>query len=219
MKRLLLLLPLLLAGCIFGGDGRPPPPRRAHPAPAAAVPTGRETQACFADLKRERVDFTPIPDRDYGGGCALAGTVQLLDIGLPVTNIKGLRCGLARSFIGWARFAAAPAARQMLGSDLVRIETYGSYACRNVIGSAANAGRRSGHAIANAVDVSAFVLRDGRRITIERDWRSDDPNVRAFIGALHKSACRRFGTVLSPDYNAAHYNHLHLEDDRAGFCR
>ena len=33
------------------------------------------------------------------------------------------------------------------------------------------------------------------------------------------SACRRFGTVLSPDYNAAHHDHLHLEDDRTSFCR
>jgi hypothetical protein len=25
--------------------------------------------------------------------------------------------------------------------------------------------------------------------------------------------------VLSPDYNAAHHNHLHLEDDHKNFCR
>jgi len=25
--------------------------------------------------------------------------------------------------------------------------------------------------------------------------------------------------VLSPDYNSAHRNHLHLEDDHANFCR
>ena len=52
------------------------------------------------------------------------------------------------------------AARQIMGSPLVRIETMGSYNCRNVAGS----GRRSAHATAEAIDVSGFVLADGRRI-------------------------------------------------------
>ena len=43
--------------------------------------------------------------------------------------------------------------------------------------------------------------------------------VRRFLETIHASACKRFGTVLSPAYNAAHHNHLHLEDDRANFCR
>jgi hypothetical protein len=183
------------------------------------MPTSHETLACFVDLTRANVRYSPMPDRDYGGGCQVVGAVQLIDIGVPVTNLKAMRCGLARTFTGWARYAVAPAARQILGSDLVRIESFGSYACRNVIGAANVGTRLSGHAIANAVDISAFVLADGRRITIERDWRSQEPAVREFLETIHGSACKRFGTVLSPDYNAAHYNHLHLEDDHAGFCR
>ena len=73
--------------------------------------------------------------------------------------------------------------------------------------------------MANAVDVSAFVLEDGRRISIEGDWRSDNEDVRRFLELIHTSACKRFGTVLSPDYNTAHHNHLHLEDDHKSFCR
>ena len=97
-----------------------------------------------------------------------------------------------------------------------RSASFGSYACRNVIGSQQNAGKRSGHAIANAIDVGGFVLKDGRRITILNDWRSTDPATQQFLRTIHASACKRFGTVLSPDYNAAHANHLHLEDDHAG---
>jgi hypothetical protein len=63
------------------------------------------------------------------------------------------------------------------------------------------------------------VLKDGRRITMLNDWNSSDPQVRQFLQTVRASACKRFGTVLSPDYNAAHRNHFHLEDDRAGFCR
>jgi len=147
------------------------------------------------------------------------GAVQLIDIGVPVTGITAMRCGTARAFAFWVRNAVAPGAYQMLGSELARVEGMGTYACRNVVGSAAGAGRRSGHALANAVDVGAFVLKDGRRISILRDWQSPDQRTRDFLRTIRASACRRFGTVLSPDYNAAHANHLHLEDDRARFCR
>ena len=102
----------------------------------------------------------------------------------------------------------------------MRVESFGSYACRAVIGTRPEyAGRLSGHAVANAVDVAAFVLEDGRRITVLGGWHSGDGRVRDFLRTIHASACKRFGTVLSPDYNAAHRNHLHLEDDRATFCR
>lgn len=208
----ILLLTLLLAAC-----GRVEAPRGSRAEPQR--PSARATAQCLADLTREGVAFRTLADRDYGAGCGVYGAVQLTDIGVPVTGITAMRCGNARAFAGWVRNAVAPAAYQMLGSELARVEGMGTYACRNVVGSARNAGRRSGHALANATDVGGFVLRDGRRVTVLRDWRSADPATRGFLQTIRRSACRRFGTVLSPDYNAAHADHLHLEDDRAGFCR
>lgn len=204
---------IVLAGC-----GHPAPPAPSRPRSIAA-PAERETRTCFADLSRMGVRFSPMVDHDVGNGCGWVGAVQLVDIGVPVTNVTALRCGEARAFAGWVRGGVAPAAYQLLGSELARVEGMGSYSCRNVVGSVANANRRSGHAIANAVDVGGFVLKDGRRVTILRDWSSPDPAVQRFLAAIHASACKRFGTVLSPAYNAAHANHLHLEDDRAGLCR
>ncbi|MDO7843081.1 extensin family protein [Sphingomonas immobilis] len=209
-----LILALTLAGC--GGGAPPPRPRGSKPV-TLNIPTSRETQACFTDLSRDAIRYSPLPDRDFGGGCQVIGAVQLIDIGVPVTGIKAMRCGLARAFTGWARNAVAPAAHQILGSDLVRIDTMGTYACRNTVGTAT--ARLSGHGIANAVDVSAFVLQNGRRISVQGDYRSADPDVQAFFKAIHGSACKRFGTVLSPDYNAVHHDHLHLEDDHKSFCR
>jgi hypothetical protein len=202
---------VLLAAC--GRTDRPAPPR------AAERPSARETAQCHADLRAMGVDYRELPDRDYGGGCAVQGAVQLLDIGVPVTGITAMRCGEARAFAGWVRNAVAPAAYQMLGSELARVQGMGTYACRNVVGSAANANRRSGHAVANAADVGGFVLQDGRRVTVLGDWNGADERHRAFLRTVRASACRRFGTVLSPDYNAAHRDHLHLEDDGARFCR
>jgi hypothetical protein len=214
-----LLLPLLLSGCLFGGGGDRPAPVRPRNSPPISLnlPTSRETQQCYADLSREAVRYSPLPDRDYGGGCQVIGAVQLIDIGVPVTELKAMRCGLARAFVGWARNAVAPAAYQMLGSRLVKIETFGTYSCRSTIGTATS--RLSGHGLANAVDVSGFVLEDGRRITILGDWNSSDEKVHDFLRTIHDSACKRFGTVLSPNYNSAHRNHFHLEDDGKSFCR
>jgi hypothetical protein len=223
---LALLLPALLSGCIFGG-GDGPPARAASPIRERAGgpitlrgPTPRETQQCFTELSREQVRYSPLPDRDFGSGCVVTGAVQLLDIGVPVTNLKSMRCQLARNFTAWVRFGVAPAARQILGSDLVRVESFGSYSCRGVIGAGASAATRmSEHGLGNAVDIAGFVLADGRRIMVLGGWTSSDPKVHAFMQAIHGSACKRFQTVLSPDYNAAHYNHIHLDMGRGPFCR
>lgn len=211
-----LSIAVLLAAC--GRSDRPATPDRAGRTPVAG-PSERETARCHADLRAMGVAFEPLPDRQFGPGCGLVGTVKLLDVGVPTANLGAIRCGQARTYAAWARNAVAPAAYQMLGSELRRVVSMGSYACRNVVGSARAGNRRSGHAIANAIDIAAFELKDGRRISIAADWNSGDAEVRRFLRTIHGSACRRFGTVLSPDYNAAHRDHLHLEDDGARFCR
>lgn len=210
------LIVMMLAG--LAACGRREPPVRTDsraPAPRVEGPSSRETAQCHRDLRDLGVDFEQLSDRQFGPGCAILGTVKLLDIGVPTANLGAVRCGQARSYAQWARNAVAPAAYQILGSELAKVESMGSYNCRNVAGTA----RRSGHSIANAIDIGAFVLKDGRRISVLRDWNSTDPNVRQFMRVIHASACKRFGTVLGPNYNAAHRDHLHLEDDKATFCR
>ena len=169
-----------LAGC--GRADRPNAPPQTRP--NLSVPSNRETAQCLADLRQLHVSFQVLPDRETGAGCGLAGTVKLVDIGVPVANLTAVRCGAARAFIGWTRNAVAPAAYQMLGSELARIDSMGSYSCRNIVGSARNANRRSGHAIANAIDIGGFVLKDGRRITVLNDWNSPDPQVRQFLQTM-----------------------------------
>ena len=67
--------------------------------------------------------------------------------------------------------------------------------------------RLSEHAFANAVDVSGFVLADGRRITVQDGWNGEDERVRRFLRAVHQAGCRRFNIGLWPDSDAYHYNH------------
>lgn len=207
---------LLLASCA-GDHGRKPQRR---PTPEAQRPPGinaAQTKQCLAGLDRQGVQYQPLPDRDFGGGCLAYGSVKLLDVGTPITNLGAMTCSLAGNFSAWVRFAVVPASRQWLGSEVTRVETFGTYACRNINGAAS--GKLSEHAHSNAVDVAAFVLADGRRISVKADYRSPDPKIQGFFNAVHISACKRFGTVLSPDYNALHADHLHLDMGRGPFCR
>lgn len=166
----------------------------------------------MVSLKQDSIGFTPVPDQTYGMGCSTLGSVRLAYLRsdraqLGLANAGPVTCQLASSLQGWARFGVDRAAQQIMGSPLAKIETMGSYNCRNVAGT----GRRSAHATANAIDISGFLLADGRRIIVLRDWKDSDPQTRAFLRTVRESACKRFGTVLSPDYNAAHRDHLHLE--------
>ncbi len=215
-----LLLPIaLLAGCEAIPSA--PAPRKAIAARSTSVITANpRALACFADLGTRQADFTPLPDQYYGVGCATIGTVRLASLKsdraeLALGGLGPMTCPLADSLAGWARYGVDRAAQQILGSPLTKIETMGSYNCRNVAGSL----RRSAHATGNAIDVSGFVLADGRRIIVAGDWADKSPQVQRFFTAIHTSACKRFGTVLSPAYNAAHRDHLHLEMSARGFCK
>lgn len=179
-----------------------------------------EARQCLSALGLTRANFTPLPDQYFGAGCSTVNTVRLSSLQgdsaiFALSNLGPVACPLANTFAAWARFGADRAARQILGSALVRIETMGSYNCRNVAGSS----RRSAHATAEAIDVSAFILADGRRISVLDDWRGGSPTERQFLQTVHASACKRFGTTLGPNYNTDHANHFHVELSGSSFCR
>lgn len=232
MQRMALVaaLSVLISGCSVLPGGRDlsrapvSQPARASTAAALPAPSRADTRQCIAALTQAQVRFTPVPDQTFGAGCSQLGSVRLSTISLTdaprganelaISNIGPVRCELAQRFAGWAQFGIARAAEQMLGSPLVRIETMGSYSCRTIAGSA----KLSQHAHANAIDIAAFVLADGRRITVKQGWNGSNQE-QAFLRTIHASACKRFGTVLGPDYNAAHRDHLHVDMSGQGYCR
>ncbi|MCB2072136.1 MAG: extensin family protein [Novosphingobium sp.] len=219
MRQLLALLPLVasLSACI----DIPQSSKRQSVTRSTSFATVRpEARQCLAELSATRANFTPLPDEYYGAGCSTLNAVKLSSLrsdnaSLGLSNLGPVTCPLANTFAGWARYGVDRAARQVLGSPLVRIETFGSYNCRNVAGTS----RRSAHATGNAIDVSAFVLADGRRISVLGDWSSGTESERRFLRIVHSSACKRFGTVLGPNYNAAHRDHFHVEFSGSDFCR
>jgi hypothetical protein len=228
VRLLSLLIAASLAGCSMLPEGQSaarPDGSSRYSAPAVQpLPAPRSAAAgqCLARLEQMGADYAALPDRYIGQGCTNLGTVQLAALSadratLGVTNLGPVTCEVGQVFAAWARFGVDRAARQILGSGLRSIETFGSYSCRNVAGT----DRRSGHATGAAIDISGFVLEDGRRITVKNGWHGGSEREREFLRVVQGSACKRFATVLGPDYNSAHHDHLHVEGviEKSSYCR
>lgn len=178
---------------------------------------------CRAALATAQLEVTPVPDRETADGCRLEDVVRVSAAG----SETGLRfnasflasCPLAVAYAMFERHALQPLARKHFGQEVTQLHHLGSYACRNVRGGS----RPSEHASANALDIAAVTLADGRRISLSGHWRdrqaaASDPEA-LFLRELRDGACRFFRTVLGPDYNAAHADHLHLDMGGFNICR
>ena len=171
---------------------------------------------CRRTLQVAGAAYERVPDRAMREGCGWSNGVRVSALPARVQPPAVLACPAAVALVLWERHGVQPLARAHFGQPVVGIATYGSFACRNVGGEAGQ--RRSEHATANALDVAAFALADGRSVSVARDWNGEDERAR-FLRDVHAQACRFWGVVLGPGYNAAHADHFHL--DRGGFrtCR
>ena len=180
----------------------------------------RSLAQCEAELASARVNFVATPDRVNSETCGLtAAGVLGPDMGTVARMAPSdvtMTCALATAVSVWRRQSVEPAAREILGSDVVQIDHMGVYACRPVNNQAGN--RPSAHSRAAALDFAGVRLRDGRRISVREDWNAGGPEA-AFLRRIRDDACKVFGTTLSPDYNALHHDHLHLEAESGRLCR
>ena len=186
-------------------------------ATAAKLELAREdVETCRAVLTRSEVAFTAL-DPSGEGECRREDRLTLPGYSLTPATPQ-MTCPVAIGMALWTK-DLAPLAVDILGSPIARIEQLGTYSCRRMYG--ADSGDWSEHATGNAIDIAAFVLEDGSRISVLDHW--DDEGARGeFLHAARNAACASFGTVLSPDYNAAHANHFHLDQGRPavmGACR
>ncbi|MBC7832466.1 MAG: extensin family protein [Hyphomicrobium sp.] len=124
-----------------------------------------------------------------------------------------LRCPMIPQVNRWVSTSIEPAALRLYGVPLAELKIAGSYACRPI--NHAFGASLSEHGHANALDVSGFVLADGRSISVKKGWRGDYRD-RAFLRAVQAGACENFTTVLSPDYDSNHHDHLHVDLARRG---
>jgi len=181
------------------------PAEQASPAPPAAP----QPSACRTALTEEIAIAPSIPDIHGPGGCGASDLVRLEAIVLPnkhrvtVTPAATLRCSMAAAVADWVRIDIVPLTEK-LGSEIGGLDNFDSYECRgfNRIPGA----HLSEHGRANALDVRAFKLADGRSISLTD--RAVSREIRESV--LH-SVCARFMTVLGPDSDWYHEDHIHLD--------
>jgi extensin-like protein len=101
-----------------------------------------------------------------------------------------------------------PAAMRWFGARVVEIQQISAYSCRGMNGNPH--AHISEHAFGNALDIAAFTLADGRRITVKDGWHGR-PEEQGFLRDVQGAACQDFTTVLAPGANVYHYNHIHVD--------
>jgi hypothetical protein len=175
-----------------------------------------EPALCRAILDRSGFTYRPVPDQSTGEGCGFSNAVRIIGADIDYGSSFIATCPLVVALELFERHALQPGAEAAFGQPVVAVAHVGSYACRNV--NNREAGRRSQHATANAIDITGFRLRDGTSITLTDDWQRSGPKS-DFLHRLHDDACGVFNVVLGPDYNAAHRTHLHFDMGFFSTCR
>jgi len=171
---------------------------------------------CRQVLVAPQIEARPIADNPLREGCGWINSVRMASAGGVGAGFDRLTCEAAAALALWLLHDVQPLAQEMLGQRVVSVQSFGSYACRNIVGNPLLKSWRSEHATANALDIAAFVLADGRRISVLGHWRGDGAEAR-FLRAVHGRACRYFRVVLGPEFNEAHSDHFHF--DRGPFMR
>ncbi|AZE53600.1 Extensin-like protein [Pseudomonas synxantha] len=155
-------------------------------------------------------------DTAANAACPLRNILRVQGADVALSSSFLASCPLAVAFALFERHSLQPTAQAIFGQRVSRVEHLGSFACRNVYNRAE--GRLSQHASANALDIAGFRLADGRSISVLKDWPGEGDSAR-FLRQVRDGACDDFNVVLSPDYNAAHRNHFHLDMGRWWVCR
>ena len=164
--------------------------------------------ACFAAFDRAEAGYLRRPE--IGSGACRASQRMILTGDSLVPTMRPARaapgCAVTAAMALWNRDVVQPLAQKYFGQKVVALENLGSYNCRTIRGGQTP----SQHSTANAIDISAFVLADGTRISLINDWT--DPDIRRdFLHDVRDGSCGLFSTVLSPDYNRAHADHFHFD--------
>ena len=171
---------------------------------------------CDQVLATSGLKFSRQADSPTDATCPLHNTLRVSGGEVALSSSFLASCPLAVAFALFQRHALQPAAQAVYGQAVARVDHLGSFACRNMYNREKAA--RSQHATANALDIAGFRLADGRTVNVLRDWPQDNADAR-FLRQVRDDACEVFNVVLSPDYNAAHRNHFHLDTGPWWVCR
>jgi hypothetical protein len=195
---------ILLAGLILSGCSD----NKGHPAGPM------DGQACRAALSGDGAKFETVADFTTNTGCGITDPVKLTGGVVGLSQPAEMSCSLALAVTEFEDGDIQALAQRYFHQKLTRLDHMGAYSCRTVRDAK---GRMSEHAIGHAIDISGFLLADGTKIVVEKDWFSTGPK-HDFLRAVAKAACERFAVVLTPNYNLDHFNHIHADLSKWKLC-
>ncbi|WP_407166283.1 extensin family protein [Bradyrhizobium sp. ORS 111] len=158
--------------------------------------------------------YSPAPYGQQPGGGALPrlgpsrGNPVAAVGPVTVKPAATLACPIVSVLERWLNESVQPAAQRWFGARVVEIKQISAYSCRGMNGNPH--AHISEHAFGNALDIAAFTLADGRRITVKDGWRGL-PEEQGFLRDVQAAACQQFTTVLAPGSNVYHYDHIHVD--------
>lgn len=151
-------------------------------------------------------------------GCGIARPVRVSEVsGVRLSTPAIMNCRTAHTLDDWVRQQAGPAVGRR-GGGLAALKVIASYSCRTR--NSQPGARISEHGKGNAIDIAGIYLKNGDYIGVSEDW-GKGRNGR-LLRALHEGACGPFGTVLGPEADRFHRDHLHFDTAsyRGGaYCR
>lgn len=163
---------------------------------------------------RSVADASPLGEVDGPGACGIRNGWQVMAVsGVGFSSAAKLECQMVGATNEWINQVVQPAAQAAFGERVSSVRVAASYACRarnNKRGA-----KISEHSFGNALDISAFTLASGRTITVEDGWGSWGAES-SFLKQVHGQACGTFTTVLGPEADRHHHNHLHFDLGRQG---
>lgn len=180
----------------------------APPSPAPSAPYGRPGEAlqCLDELGRRGSVFEVVAERASANGCRLTNGVSLTRSSVALDKAATLGCPLALALYDFETRVVQPAAQKYFRRNLVRINHFGAYDCRNIRGTR----RLSEHAKGLALDIGSFELEGNIRISVKEHWRNAGPRSR-FLEEVAKGACSVFSMVLTPRSDSEHHDHFHVD--------
>jgi peptidoglycan hydrolase-like protein with peptidoglycan-binding domain len=229
-------------------EQKPAPPGEVATIPWTDTDIAAAKAKCTESLSSLPLDYEPLPPIKEGL-CGAPAPILLKSVGskpkVVIDPPATVTCTLAKALSTWLTEAVQPEANTLFGSSVSKLHA-GSYTCRNR--NAAPHQRLSEHALANAIDISDFVLVSGQHIAVADSSPNDDPPLpvakpgrdsgetltvqlasargnghkREFLKSVRHEACAVFGTVLGPGADDAHESHLHLDMKQrrgASFCQ
>lgn len=150
------------------------------------------------------------PIQSKVAGCGVPEAVRVTSVaGVRLSQAATVDCSIATALNTWVQDVAQPA----FDGRLSELQIAAHYICRsrnNVKGA-----KISEHGKGRAVDISAFILSDGKVLTV-----SD--NFNRTLRKIYKAGCGIFKTTLGPGSDGYHEDHFHFDTSaRSGgaYCR